>query len=824
MQRIVCIALCAVLLPLCALSKRNPFAPSSAPTAFTATGGDTKITLNWSQPLNNGGSAVTSYKIYRGTRAGGSKNLIKTVASTVYSIIDEGKVNGTQYFYTIKAVNLSGDGESSPEVNAIPGVQTVDTLPTATPPGNISTQQPVTDTSGQTATTPPPSSTDTLPTPPSTDTSAPVVTPPATDTTQVPSKDSTQIPTTTPEPDNGDYTTTFNIVSGKANPWDSTAVDQQGYMYTPAGYNNGNKRKYPAIIFLHGLGEVGRNQVKLLVNEGLPYLINNGMKPDSCLIFCPQLPYGSWTKAKIEVAMNWIIANYRIDTTRIYVTGLSLGANGTFEALKGIGNRVAAAISSNGFNNGPASLTTSNYSMLWNVPVLFIGGDKDVTIPFDYTDKTTIPVVTSVYYSNARKDPTLIPMELLCIKGGTHSRNVWNDNCYDISKAPFNFINWFLQYSKDKAYTATRQVELMERFVSLKKFDQALFKYQTALTYVNQLAAGDDKTKLSDRLANACLQLNNAGKRYIIKFGNSVTDASYNYLLNGATGQTVSALKDMTSKQTSTYKFTITKQASTTTSFTTDNTVFNHNYLGLTKGFLQNGFVATAAGGCYEFSGLDNTKTYRLVAFGAYNHTTPSTPADLTIVVDSTVKTLFTNTTSVNWIEFSNIKPVQGKVTFMVKGSPSYKNVDLVSKTETGSSQTTASNIVGYNYNAYINGVMLVENPPTASTTQRTMLMQQRQTLEAAVPAVAKEEVLQTSIYPNPVSGGALNVQLASNVNGTASVSVYNMEGKLMRMQSFQTIGKGNLLTLNVSNLPKGLYLAKIAAAGSFVTHKVVIQ
>lgn len=811
MQRLVCIALCAVLLPLCALSKRNPFAPSSAPTAFIASGGDTKITLSWAQPLNNGGSAVTSYKIYRGTRAGGSKNLIKTVSSTVYTIVDESKVNGTQYFYTIKAVNISGDGESSPEVSAVPG--------------EISTQQPVTDTSGQTATTPPPSSTDTVPAPPATDTSAPVVTPPATDTTQAPSKDSTQIPTaTTPEPDNGDYTTTFNIVSGKANPWDSTAVDQQGYMYTPAGYNNGNKRKYPAIIFLHGLGEVGRNSVKLLVNEGLPYLINNGMKPDSCLIFCPQLPYGSWTKARIEVAMNWIIANYRIDTSRIYVTGLSLGANGTFEALKGIGNRVAAAISSNGFNNGPASLTTSNYNMLWNVPLLFIGGDKDVTIPFDYTDKTTIPVVTTVYYTNARKDPTLIPMELLCIKGGTHSRNVWNDNCYDISKAPFNFINWFLQYSKDKAYTATRQVELMEKFVSLKKFDKALFKYQIALTYVNQLVAGDDKTRLSDRLANAYSQLNNAGKRYIIKFGNSVTDASYNYLLNGATGQTVSALKDMTGKQASNYKFTVTKQASTTTSFTTDNNVFNHNYLGLTKAFLQNGFVATGNGGSYEFSGLDNTKTYRLVAFGSYNHTTPSAPADLTIVVDSTVKTLFTNTTSVNWIEFSNLKPVQGKVTFMVKGSPSYKNAALVCKTETGSNQTTASNIVGYNYDAYINGVMLVENTSATATTQRTTLMQQRQTLEVAVPSVAREEALKTSIYPNPVSGSALNVQLSSNINGTASVSVYNMEGKLMRMQSFQTVSKGNLLTLNVSNLPKGLYLAKIAMGESFVTQKVVIQ
>ncbi len=822
MQRLVCIALCAVLIPFCALSKRIPFTPSSAPTTFTAKGGDTKITLSWAQPLNDGGSPVTSYKIYRGTKAGAAKNLIKTVASTVYTVVDENKVNGTQYFYTIKAANVGGDGEASAEVSATAGVQTVDTISTTPPPSQISTQQPAADSSGQTATTPPPSSTDTLPKTPSTDTSAAVVTPPSTDTTHAPPA---QTPTTAPESDNGDYTTTFNIVSGKTNPWDTTAVDQQGYMYTPPGYNSGNKRTYPAIIFLHGLGEVAKNQVKLLVNEGLPYLINKGMKPDSCLIFSPQLPYGSWTKARIEAAMNWIIANYRIDTTRIYVTGLSLGANGTFEALKGIGNRVAAAISSNGFNNGPASLPTTNYNMLWNVPILFIGGDKDVTIPFDHTDKTTIPVVTSVSYSNAAKNPMLVPMELLCIKGGTHSRNVWNDNCYDLSKAPFNFINWFLQYSKDKIYTATRQVELLEKYIAQGKYDNALFKYRSAVAYIGQLADGDIKSKLNDRVANAFAQLNAAGKRYIVKFGTNGTDAAYNYLQNGATGQTVKGLKDMAGKQASNYTFAVSKQASTTTSFVTDNSVFNHSYLGLTQGFLQNGFIATGDGGNYEFSGLDNTKTYRLVAFGAYNHTTPSAPADLTVIVDSTAKTLFTNTTSVNWIEFSNLSPVQGKLSFKVKGSPTYVNTNNVVKTASGAEQTTTSNIVGYNYDAYINGVMLVENASTVKTaTQRSVTSQQHIAQSIAAPITEEINVIKSSIFPNPVSDGLLHIRLSSGIEAQTSVLVYNMEGKLMRMQAFQSISKGNTLNLNVSNMPKGVYLVKVTVGNNSETHKVVVQ
>jgi hypothetical protein len=38
-----------------------------APTGLAATAGNAQVSLSWGAPASNGGSAITSYKVYRGT-------------------------------------------------------------------------------------------------------------------------------------------------------------------------------------------------------------------------------------------------------------------------------------------------------------------------------------------------------------------------------------------------------------------------------------------------------------------------------------------------------------------------------------------------------------------------------------------------------------------------------------------------------------------------------------------------------------------------------------------------------------------------------------
>src|SRR5205807_1392470 len=56
--------------------------------------------------------------------------------------------------------------------------------------------------------------------------------------------------------------------------WGTTA---NGYVYIPHDY--AVQKSCPVVIFFHGVGEAGTDPTKLL-NQGLPKLLNDGMKLD----------------------------------------------------------------------------------------------------------------------------------------------------------------------------------------------------------------------------------------------------------------------------------------------------------------------------------------------------------------------------------------------------------------------------------------------------------------------------------------------------------------------------------------------------------------
>jgi len=82
----------------------------------SATGGNSTVALAWSAPVSDGGSAITGYRVYRGTSAGG-ETLLTTLA-VVTSYDDTSAVNGTTYFYKVSAVNGVGEGSRSNECSA----------------------------------------------------------------------------------------------------------------------------------------------------------------------------------------------------------------------------------------------------------------------------------------------------------------------------------------------------------------------------------------------------------------------------------------------------------------------------------------------------------------------------------------------------------------------------------------------------------------------------------------------------------------------------------------------------------------------------------
>ncbi len=88
----------------------------AAPLGLSATkqSNSPSVRLSWSTP-DNGGSAITGYRIYRGTNAG-AETLLATMSGTGTSYTDSTAAAGVTYYYQVSAVNAIGEGSRSCEV------------------------------------------------------------------------------------------------------------------------------------------------------------------------------------------------------------------------------------------------------------------------------------------------------------------------------------------------------------------------------------------------------------------------------------------------------------------------------------------------------------------------------------------------------------------------------------------------------------------------------------------------------------------------------------------------------------------------------------
>ena len=114
-------------------------------------------------------------------------------------------------------------------------------------------------------------------------------------------------------------------------------VDLNYLLYLPDDYQQ-NQQNYPLVLFLHGKGERGDDLEKIKIH-GIPRRIDQGIQfPFICI--APQCPIeGYWDRTKYVSSLISLIKevehDYRVDSDRIYGTGLSMGGLGTLAiALK----------------------------------------------------------------------------------------------------------------------------------------------------------------------------------------------------------------------------------------------------------------------------------------------------------------------------------------------------------------------------------------------------------------------------------------------------------------------------------------------------------
>jgi len=135
----------------------------------------------------------------------------------------------------------------------------------------------------------------------------------------------------------------------------------------------------PLVVFLHGASLCGRNMDKVR-RYGTIDAIARGRKIDAYVI-APQNPGGSWKPQKVMRLVDWTVEHHNVDTTRIYVLGMSLGGYGALDFAATYPERIAAAIAICG------GATVTDLSGLNNIPLWIIHGTADRAVSIRESDK-----------------------------------------------------------------------------------------------------------------------------------------------------------------------------------------------------------------------------------------------------------------------------------------------------------------------------------------------------------------------------------------------------------------------------------------------------
>lgn len=207
--------------------------------------------------------------------------------------------------------------------------------------------------------------------------------------------------------------------------------------------NYDKAKKYPLVLFLHGGGERGNDNEKQLVHGVKTLLVPENRAQFPCIVIAPQCPEDTYwasvkferTKYPLELDFNYsyditkglelaialtknIIQKEAVDKSRVYITGLSMGGMGTFEAVYRFPKLFATAAPVCGGGDVEAYGKKQAH-----VPFWLFHGDEDGVIAVDNSRAmharlkelgadvkyTEYPGVNHNSWENAYAEPELLP-------------------------------------------------------------------------------------------------------------------------------------------------------------------------------------------------------------------------------------------------------------------------------------------------------------------------------------------------------------------------------------------------------------------------------
>lgn len=172
-------------------------------------------------------------------------------------------------------------------------------------------------------------------------------------------------------------------------------------VFVPSSYNA--SQRWPVILFLHGGGERGTDGL-VQTQVGLGAALRKHAERFPAIVVFPQVPPDSlWVGTPARVAMAALdrsVEEFRTDPDRIYLTGLSIGGNGTWYLAYRHPSRFAALMPICGWvvpdkewklaaelvvppDSGPPYAALAR--RLRNIPIWIVHGEVDDVIPVEHS-------------------------------------------------------------------------------------------------------------------------------------------------------------------------------------------------------------------------------------------------------------------------------------------------------------------------------------------------------------------------------------------------------------------------------------------------------
>ena len=197
-------------------------------------------------------------------------------------------------------------------------------------------------------------------------------------------------------------------------------------LFLPESYTQSTNQKFPLILFLHGAGERG-SDLDSVKRHGIPKIVETN--PDFPFIaVSPQCPEDSWWTSELHTInglIEEIVEKYQVDTSRIYLTGLSMGGFGTWSLASMYPERFAAIAPVCGGGEVRQILRS-----LVEMPIWTFHGQKDDVIPFSRSEE----IVTALKKHGSSIKFTIYP------EAGHDSWTKTYDNP--------ELYKWFLKHSR----------------------------------------------------------------------------------------------------------------------------------------------------------------------------------------------------------------------------------------------------------------------------------------------------------------------------------------------------------------------------------------